>query len=175
MRWQRKTSRRRLHPLLGAVPAARGHGTSSARQEASAWAAGAVALFAATRRGTGALTEADLGRFVESFCKFHRCAFGRIPPQGELRHASGCGAAGPTRSSCFPASSVFAGPVSASLDPNSAVALGGAAEQNRQQQPKKRSHASARATSVQAPALDVAPGRIPGRHRLQPHRTAPAL
>ena len=172
MRWQRKTSKHRLHPLLGAVPAARGHG-NSARHEASVWAAGAVAWFAATRRGTCALTEADLGRFVESFCKFHRCAFGRIPPQGELRHASGCGAAGPTRSSCFPASSKRAGPV---VPPWTRIPQWrSVAPPTEQQQRKKRSHASARATSVQAPAHDVAPGRIPGRHRLQPHRTAPAL
>ena len=111
------------------MPAASGHG-SSARHEASAWAAGAVAWFAATRRGTGALTltEADLGDSWRAFCKFTDALLVGFPPlQGMLTSRTRLLCVADTYFVLYALEPSYRSG-GASLDPNSAVALGGAAD-----------------------------------------------
>ena len=67
-------------------------------------------------------------RFVESVLQVHRCTFGRIPPLPKESLRERVCAAWPTRTSCFTRSSPHYRSGGASLDPNSAVALGGAAD-----------------------------------------------
>ena len=127
------------------------------------------------RRGeTGRTDGGGPRRFVESFCKFTDALLVGFPPSRNAHHLrNACLLRGRHVLRAFRARASCIAPV---VPPSTRIPQWrSVAPPTEQQQRKKRSHASARATSVQAPAHDVAPGRIPGRHRLQPHRTAPAL
>ena len=112
-------------------------------------------------------------RFVESFCKFTDALLVGFPPSRNAHHfRNACLLRGRHVLRAFPARAMSIAPV---VPPSTRIPQWRSVAPPTEQQQTERSHASARATRVRAPALDDAPGRIPDRHRLQPHRTAPAL